>query len=131
MSVAKATQSYPGNINIVALLGLCPYIYSVYNNSYNLHSKMILVFGTIFHTNCSNKLLKCLDITVAISTFTYILYYSMFMEDPLVYWLLAGIIGVTFVSNQMIFDTPYKNVVHVLLITWPGWYGIHNFENIE
>jgi hypothetical protein len=129
MSVAKATQPYPGNINIVALLGLCPYIYSVYNNPYNLHSKSVLVFGTLFHTNCNNRLLKWLDITMAISTFIYVLYCSMFIEDGPFYYIIAGIIGITFVSNQLIFDTPYKNYVHVLLITWPGWYCIHHFEN--
>jgi hypothetical protein len=136
MSVsADAKQRYFKNINYMALVGLCPFIYSVCNNSYNFHSKCILVFGLLFHTNCKNRFFKWLDIMVVTSNFLYMLYYCIFtnyvLGYTLYYYFTACMITITFVFNQWIFVTQYKNYVHVLLITWPGWYCINHFENIQ
>ncbi len=112
-------------INIIPLIGLIPYLYSFYYNPFKINSFCILLFGSMLYTNCDNNYFRWLDIFNCFIQSIIIRYYIP--ESALYGYFIAF----CFIINQWIFNSKYKNYIHVILCTWPSWYWINKFENIK
>ena len=111
-------------INIMPLIGLMPYLYSFYYNPFKLNSFCILLFGSMLYTNCDNNYFRWLDIFNCFIQSIIIRYY---IPESALY---GYFITFCFIINQWIFNSKYKNYIHVILCTWPSWYWINKFENM-
>jgi len=112
-------------LNIVALIGLFPYIYSFYYNPFKLNSFCILLFGGLLYTNIDNNYYRFLDIG------------QCFIQSLIIYHYIPSsrlygyFIVISFILNNWLFNSKYKNYIHIILCTWPSWYWINKFENLK
>ena len=48
-------------INLINLLGLTPFLVSIFQNRFHVYSMLILLFGILYYTNNSNESIRNID----------------------------------------------------------------------
>lgn len=108
------------HINTVNLFGLVPFLVSIKRHRYSTHSRMVVLFGVVYHTNNHIPLCRHLDIVQCFLNGGLAFWYG----KPVVKWYVIFVLVLYFTNLNYLGNNKW---IH-LMLQWAAARGLFLHE---